>query len=746
MISRFLSILVLAVVVCLNALAWAFVAKTSPLDRNARLSGSSAPRPSSLSFGAIGDQLKQNNNDNNQCRQKALAFTPTPFGWDSCRLRAKGSESDEEDIDPFDADGWEPNEEDLLSEIEDLDDLDDELDLDDVESSVAGTDEDDDDEDDIDYEDDDDLVDGEDNDLEDDEDIDEEDGENDDEDEDIDEDYDVDEDGMEAYITGDGGMNEKPPDGYSKWWEDYGFKSREDFENHELFPGGMKGLIMARFEAPDDDFWDDEATMVPLEENPDDEEYNAELKQVQENSAKRQAAAAKVGAAANKYETDDEVENELDAMEDLSELLDDAIPNKAGVEEFSLDEKELEGMDIEKELEGAMALIDDEPYISANRTNIAGTGITDEEMEALDQSWKNINDSLKKEPWNKVAATQFDFNYSAYPKQYHYDMQETAVEIESAGYDVFPWLKYDMAFNVSNLVLAAIKHNPEAPVILQHWYPQLMVCERYQHARDRDFDFTWDDVNNADMEELERYYLGFGYEEIPKKAPAETGLISFEDADEQEVKMAAMEKWMLDVYNSEWDKKDFDDEDIKDEDNVFSDNFKMPEHPDLPSWDDAQEDVAGWKDEYGQDDELEGDGIAYRDMMGRSVDYTSAQDDDFEKNFRGHLIVACGNFEADLDIAEKITTRMEKEFGNAIYTETKIYQHATPNDNVFEIWLESYEVDLLHSRRRAAMNVDGWEGKGEIDDHRMDYLVKEIGKLTSEDARTSFRWTEEHVS
>mmetsp|Transcript_27504 Transcript_27504/g.57721 ORF Transcript_27504/g.57721 Transcript_27504/m.57721 type:complete len:737 (+) Transcript_27504:205-2415(+) len=736
MISRFLSIFVLAIAACLPALTWTFVAKTSRLNSNSRVLRISTSRPSQaapLSFGTLGDK-------------HALAFSQPPFGLDSCRLRAKDDDTDHEDIDPLQADGWEPNEEDLMNE-EDVDDLDDELDLDDVESSVAGTDE---DEDDIDYEDEDDAIDSEEDDLEDDDDIDEEDGE-DDEDEDIDEeddeDYDDDSDDIEAYLKGDGGMDEKPPEGYSKWWEDYGFKSREAFENHELFPGGMKGLVKRRFDAPDEDFWNDEATMISLEEILDDPDYNEKLKLVQENSAKRQAAA-KANAADNKYRygVDDEPENELETMEELSELLDEKIPNDNDEKEFTLDASELEGMDIEKELEGTTALIDDEPYISANRTNIAGTGITDEDMEALDQSWKNINESLEKEPWNKVAATQFDFNYSSYPKQYQYDMQQTAVEIESAGYDIFPWLKYDMGFNVSNLILASIKHNSEAPVILQHWYPQLMVCERYQHARDRNFDFTWDDVNNADMEELERYYFGFGYDEIPKKAPAETGMISFEEADEQEVKMAAMEKWMLDVYNSEWDKKDFDDEDMKDEDNVYSDSFKMPQHPDLPTWDEAQEDVAGWKDEYGEDDELEEEGIAYRDMMGRSVDYTSVQDDEFQKNFRGHLIVACGNFEADLDIAEKITARMEKDFGNAIYTETKIYQHVTSDDNVFEVWLESYEIDLLHSKRRASMNVVGWEGKGEVDDQRIDYLVEEIGKLTSDDARTSFRWTEEHVS
>jgi hypothetical protein len=130
-------------------------------------------------------------------------------------------------------------------------------------------------------------------------------------------------------------------------------------------------------------------------------------------------------------------------------------------------------------------------------------------------------------------------------------------------------------------MLAAVKHNPDAPIFLMHWYAQLLFYSRYQHARDINFEFTHEDVKNADIEELERYYLGFGYDEIPKKAQGETGLISVEEMDEEEVKMAAFESWMKDVYNPEWDKLDFDDEDLKDENNVFSDNFIMPNHPDV---------------------------------------------------------------------------------------------------------------------------------------------------------------------
>jgi len=691
--------------------------------------------------------------------------------------RKRGGDADD-DVDPLESEGWEPDEEDLVEE-EDLGDLDvDELDLDDVENSVTGNEDDYIDDDEIEYEDEEEEEDDDDAGFDEDDGIEEEDDFDDDEEDDDEEDYDI--EGIDDLneLLESTGMTEKPPEGYNRWWEDYGFDSQEDFENSELFPGGMANMVGKLHQKPDADFWDDEATFVPLEENPDDPDHNANLLKVLESSAKRREAADEAAAlaaerappprfgVANGAAFDDDVNDlqgeladELATLDALGEALDAAVPDEATngatrSEPPTLSASDLpEGEDLAAEVEDATALFDEEDYpsVGENRTDIAGTGVSDADMEALDRSWKRITETTGKEPWNKVASMGVDFDYDAYPKQYHYDMQETAAEIGSASYNIYPWLKYDMGFNVSNLILASIKHNPDAPVILQHWYPQLMICERYQHARDRNFDFTWEDVDDADLDELRTYYLGFGYDEIPSKAPSETGLISLEDADEQEVKMAAMEKWMLDVYNGEWDRKDFDDDTIKDEDNVFSDNFRMPQHPDLPAWEDAQEDIAGWKAEFDDPDEAENgdtdEAKRYRDFMGRSIDYEPVEDNEsFSKNFRGHLVVACGNFDADLDVAESITDRMEQEFGNVIYTETKIYQHATKGDNLFEVWLESYEIDLLHSKRRAFNGVEGWEGTGEMTTDRLDHLVGEIRQLTSEDARTSFRWTEEQVS
>ncbi len=53
-------------------------------------------------------------------------------------------------------------------------------------------------------------------------------------------------------------------------------------------------------------------------------------------------------------------------------------------------------------------------------------------------------------------------------------MEDCLVEIGGSAYNVTNWLLYDLDFNVSNLILAAVKHNRDAPILLMHWYPQLV--------------------------------------------------------------------------------------------------------------------------------------------------------------------------------------------------------------------------------------------------------------------------------
>lgn len=418
-----------------------------------------------------------------------------------------------------------------------------------------------------------------------------------------------------------------------------------------------------------------------------------------------------------------------------------AVEEKA--RNMMITEMDVEGMDLEKEYNEVSDLMLDDPYPRHEDGEInileENTGITDDDMEELDKTYKSIQETLELEPWDKVMLTSMN-GFDGLSNLTLAEMDDCLSEIGGSAYNVTNWLLYDLNYNVSNLILAAIKHNPDAPILFQHWYPQLVTYTRYEHARIRNFDFSWNDVENSDIIELENYYKGFGYDTIPSKAPSETGIISLEDLDEEEIKMAAFENWMTEVYNPEGDRKDFDDDTLRDEDNVFSDYYETPQHPDLPVFEDAVEDLDNWKEELGDDAESDDLEIKnYRNMMGRSFDYTVIQDEEFEREFRGHLVIACTGDDNDLEIAESITKRFNNEFGKKVYVETRVMALARDEDNVFEIWLESYDIDLLHSKKRATSNTKDWDGPAEVDDAQIDYLTERVRFLISDDARYSYR-------
>ena len=82
---------------------------------------------------------------------------------------------------------------------------------------------------------------------------------------------------------------------------------------------------------------------------------------------------------------------------------------------------------------------------------------------------------------------------------------------------------------------------------------------------------------------------------------------------------------------------------------------------------------------------------------------------------------------------------MNEAFGLKVFVETRVYGHAKPEDFLFEVWLESYDIDLIHSKRRATLSSTTWDGPSECDDAQIDYLVDQVGYLISDDHRYSYR-------
>lgn len=71
--------------------------------------------------------------------------------------------------------------------------------------------------------------------------------------------------------------------------------------------------------------------------------------------------------------------------------------------------------------------------------------------------------------------------------------------------------------------------------------------------------------------------------------------------------------------------------------------------------------------------------------------------------------------------------------------ETRVLGHARKEDNVYEIWLESYDIDLLHSKRQAFINSKVWTGPSDVDDSQLNYLVDRVKELISDESRYSYR-------
>ena len=301
------------------------------------------------------------------------------------------------------------------------------------------------------------------------------------------------------------------------------------------------------------------------------------------------------------------------------------------------------------------------------------------------------------------------------------------------------WLMYDLKFNVTNLILASFKHNPEAPIIFTQWMPQLEVYKRYADQRARNFQWTWDDVESADVSELERYYRGVGHDAIPTKGEGETGIITLDTTpmDDEEREMLALENWMDEVYNEESDNLLFDDENFEPRDNVYDPDFGESSSDKSSALEEKfMKEFEAFEREFGEEEQ------EWRDQFATVEKFEYRDDPEGQAAFRGHLVVACSPSDEDLRVAENIASRFKVEFGKAVIVETRVLGHARREDNVFEVWLESYEIDLLHSKRQAFINSKLWTGPSEVDDEQLDYLVERVRYLISDDSRYSYRMSD----
>lgn len=495
---------------------------------------------------------------------------------------------------------------------------------------------------------------------------------------------------------------------------------------------------------------------IPLEDDEEDENYMAQKKAIEESSANR--------ATINKLQL---IDSSTDFFrENVDEFLDTQL-KEAGVDMKMVEEKYDEMAVSEEEVEAAISESSFQEDVNPFKTLIEEIGTESdsfppdkgsilESFDSTDVSNENLT-KLQKALEDLVGTMDgmtdgslVDNKQAMIRPQYEFDQldDQTRDEIQLClnasatdaigveygesikNEDPLRWLLYDLNFNVTNLMLAACKHSPNAPLLLNHWMPQLCAYSRYADVRQREFQFTSDDCANADTSELLKYYQGLGYDEIPTFSPKDTNIVEVEtEYDQEDVTMSHFENWMEEVYDEEGEDLYFDDETFQPENNVFDQNFGLQEKDEVTTF---KAEFKDFEHEYANETQ------AWRDKYAKESNYTIVDDSGGQEEFRGHVVVACCGSDHDLELAEKITLRMEKEFGKKVYVETRVYNHARQEDNLYEIWIESYDIELIHSRRGAFYNAKQWLGPADIDDPQLDYIVDKVEYCISEDARYSY--------
>jgi len=537
-------------------------------------------------------------------------------------------------------------------------------------------------------------------------------------------------------------------------------EEEEDYEEEEDPEDDEEEDAEYEYTEVEDDVEDEEDENIPLEEDPDDPNYNRQKKLIEDTIARRDAVSAMKETTQGPDSPEFFQKNLVQFIEDqyekagLDEKEVDNYLKKMSVSEEEADEalQQKQDEDSDKDLTEKVAsfitnLGNDSDAFPPDDDPIYQDGIKNEDLVRLQKALEGLVGTIQ----GYQDGSLVDNKQAMIRPQYELDrldrqtldeinlcLNASATDPDGIEYsetisneDPIRWLLYDLDFDVANLMLAACKHNPEAPLLLNHWMPQLCAYSRYADVRDKAFQFTWEDCEKADIDELKRYYQGLGYDEIPSFVPKDTNVIELEtEYDQADMTMAAFENWMDEVYIEEDENLYFDDEDFQPENNVFDFNYGMDDTDDLTSF---KAELNEFKAEYRNETK------EWKDKYVRETNYTYTEDVDGAEQFRGHLVVACCGSDQDLELAEKITNRMEQEFDKMVYVETRVYSHARQEDNLYEIWLESYDIELLHSRRGAFYNAKQWLGPADVDVEQLDNVVNRVKFLISDDARFSYR-------
>jgi len=274
------------------------------------------------------------------------------------------------------------------------------------------------------------------------------------------------------------------------------------------------------------------------------------------------------------------------------------------------------------------------------------------------------------------------------------------------------------------LILSAIKRNPEMPYVRPDWFEkcrvEMGIPEVNLWTESYKIQFSEEDVDTADTKLVEQFYKlrnrvlpeeydpeldGPVQKEKRERYMARIKVGAEDSSDDGAVAAAADESSedMEERWNS-WFEEVYEDDQLaetlvfleKDDDNMQEDYYWNPRYAHL-------------------EERMENPGLAAK------------------------LIIAVRGDREDMVKSEWVTNRMNAEFPN-LMVETQLFPEASAEDQLFEIWVEAYEDELLFSKRKHYYDSD-WPGPDDFRQEDLDKLVQEVRFHLSDDAKNSFLFT-----
>ena len=271
------------------------------------------------------------------------------------------------------------------------------------------------------------------------------------------------------------------------------------------------------------------------------------------------------------------------------------------------------------------------------------------------------------------------------------------------------------------LMLSAIKRNPEMPYVRPDWFEkcrmEMGIPDVNLWTESYKIQFSEEEVNTADTELVEQFYA-LRNRILPEQYDPET---------DGPVQKERRERYMARIKVSK--------------DMQSGNNFNAVE-----SSEDMEERWKTWFEEVYEDDQL-ADTLAYLEKDDDNMQedyywnprYAHLEERMAHPGLAAKLIIAVRGGRDDMVKCEWVTNRMNAEFPN-LMVETQLFPEASLEDQLFEIWVEAYEDELLFSKRKHYYDSD-WPGPDDFRQEDLDQLVQEVRFHLSDDAKNSFLFT-----